>query len=424
MVLGMSKEELSNIMMELDKAKDKWHTNMYWVTPYNWLTEVRKIIKAPKRVIIHDATIREGQQTPGVALTVEEQVRIAKALDELGVDRIEVIPMMSEDDEEATKRILKLGLNARTIPFVSWDKKVIDQAIGLGVDSVLIDFVGNSWQGRVFWNMSPEEITKKGLEAVSYAKAHGLYTVGLIWDDFKAPLDFVKTHLTTMVKEGHIDSIAIADTYGQSLPWATYYIANMILEWIKPATLEFHVHNDFGLATAEALAAISAGASAVHTTVAGLGERAGNVSTEEMAIALELLLGVKTGIKLEKIYDVARKVQEITKFKVGPNKPIIGENAFKFSSGWIYWMLTKAEQAGEVEGMLPFKPELIGRTREYVVSKGSGGSLILTKLEKLGIKVPKEKVEEVVREVKKEAAIMKCALTDKDLVEVAKRVLG
>lgn len=157
----MSYENLSNIMVELDKVRDRWRTSMYWVTPYNWLPEVRKMIKAPQRVIIHDATIREGQQTPGVALTIEEQVRIAKALDELGVDRIEVIPMMSEDDEEATKRILKLGLNAKIIPFVSWDKRVIDQAISIGVDSVLIDFVGNSWQGKVFWNLSPEEVTKK-----------------------------------------------------------------------------------------------------------------------------------------------------------------------------------------------------------------------------------------------------------------------
>ncbi|MEM2569698.1 MAG: hypothetical protein QXF59_03780 [Candidatus Bathyarchaeia archaeon] len=419
----LSDEELANIMAELDKAKYKWHTDMFWVTPYNWLSEIRKVIKAPQRVIIHDATIREGQQTPGVALGVEEQVRIAEALDELGVDRIEVIPMMSKDDEEATKRILKLGLNAKIIPFVSWDKKVIDQAISLGVDSVLVDFIGNPWQGKVFWNLSPEEVTRRGLEAISHAKAHGLYTVGLIWDDFKAPLPFIKRHLTTMVKEGHIDSIAIADTYGQSLPWATYYITSIILEWIKPATLEFHVHNDFGLATAEALAAVSAGASAVHTTVAGLGERAGNVSTEEVAVALEILLGVKTGIKLERIYDVARKIQEITKFKVGPNKPIIGENAFKFSSGWIYWMLSKAEESGEIEGMLPFKPELIGRTREYVVSKSSGSSLILAKLESLGIKVPKERIEDLVKEVKREAAIMKCALTDRDLVEIARRVL-
>jgi isopropylmalate/homocitrate/citramalate synthase len=419
----MSEEDITTIMKTLDKVKEKWHTDMYWVTPYNWLPEVRSLIKAPQRVGIHDATIREGQQTPGVALSIEEQVRIAQALDELGVDRIEVIPMMSEDDEEATKRILKLGLNAKIISFVSWDKRVIDQAISLDVDSVLVDFVGNSWQGKVFWNMSPEDVTKKGLEAVSYAKAHGLYTVGLIWDDFKAPLEFIKTHLSTMVKEGHIDSIAIADTYGQSLPWTTYYIASKVLEWIKPATLEFHVHNDFGLATAEALAAVAAGASFVHTTIAGLGERAGNVSTEEIALALKLLVGVETGITLEKIYDVARKVQEITKFKVGPNKPIIGENAFKFSSGWIYWMLNKAKQAGQVEGQLAFKPELIGRTEEYVVSKSSGGSLILAKLEKLGIKVPEEKSEKIVKEVKKEAAIMKCALTDRDLVEIAKKML-
>lgn len=416
-------DRLKETMKYLEKFKDKWHTDMFWVTPYNWLPEVRSLVKAPEKLVIHDATLREGQQTPGVAFHKEESVKIAMALDELGVDRIEVVPMISDEDKEATKEIVKLGLNAKIIAFVSWDKKVIEEAIDLGVDGVMVDFVGNPWQGRVFWGMKPEEITSKGLEAVSYAKSHGIYTVALIWDDFKAPLDFVYTHLSTIAREGKADSISIADTYGQGLPWTVYLIASMVKEWIKPATLEFHVHNDFGLATANALAAVAAGASAVHTTVAGLGERAGNAATEEVAIAAELLLGIKTNIKKEKIHYVAQLVQEIAKFKVGPNKPVIGSNTFRFSSGWIYYMLTKAIEHGEEEGMLPFKAELIGKKKEFVVSKGSGGSLIKDKLESLGIDVPPEMLPELTKTVKYEASIKKSLLSDEELLYIARKTL-
>jgi isopropylmalate/homocitrate/citramalate synthase len=415
--------KLRNVMNYLEKFKDKWHTSDYWVTPYNWLPEVRSWIKAPEYLIIHDATIREGQQTPGIAFHKEEIIRIAIALDELGVDRIEVVPMISDEDKEATKEIVKRGLNAKVIAFVSWDKKVIEEAINLDVDGVMVDFIGNPWQGKVFWRMKPEEITAKGLEAVSYAKSHGLYVAALIWDDFKSPLDFLYTHLSTIAREGHADSIAIADTYGQALPWSVYYIASMVKEWIRPATLEFHVHNDFGLATANALAAVAAGASAVHTTIAGLGERAGNAPTEEVALAAELLLGVKTNIKKEKIYYVTQLIQEIAKFRVGPNKPIIGTNAFRFSSGWLYYMIKKAREAGEEEGMLPFKPELIGRRLEFIVSKASGGTLIIDKLESLGVKIPQDILDKVVKAVKYESSIKKAPLTDEELLYIAKKIL-
>jgi len=135
--------KLKETMKYLDKFRDKWKTDMFWVTPYNWLPEIRSLIKAPERLVIHDATLREGQQTPGVAFHKEESVKIAIALDELGVDRIEVIPMISDEDREAAKEIVKMGLNAKIIAFVSWDKKVIEEAIDLDVDGVMVDFIGN-----------------------------------------------------------------------------------------------------------------------------------------------------------------------------------------------------------------------------------------------------------------------------------------
>jgi len=161
----------------------------------------------------------------------------------------------------------------------------------------------------------------------------------------------------------------------------------------------------------------------VHTTIAGLRERAGNAATEEAAIAAELLLGVKTNIKKEKISYVTQLIQEIAKFKVGPNKPIIGSNIFRVSSGWIYYMLSKAMEHGEEEGMLPFKAELIGRRKEFVVSKASGGSLIKDRLKSLGVDIPMELLPELTKAVKQEASIKKSALSDEELLYIARKVL-
>ncbi len=409
----------------LSKYKDKWFTDKYWVSPYNWLPEIREQFDLPSRVYIHDATIREGQQTPGVAFKVDEQVRIAQALDELGVARIEVIPMVSKEDQEATKKIMDLRPKAKVIAFTSWNKEAIDLSIKCDVDGLLIDYVGNPWQGKVFWNMKPDDIIRRGVEAITYAKEHGMYVAALVWDDFKAPLDFLEKHYKAIVNEAHVDSVTIADTYGFSLPWTTLYLVKLLKSWVPNTPIEFHIHNDFGLATAGAIAAVCGGASIIHSTMCGIGERAGNVATEEIAIALELLLGVDTGVKLEKIYETARLVQEIAKFKVGPNKPIIGANAFRVASGWIYWMINKAEKAGTPQGMLPFLPELIGlKGLTFVISKGSGGSLIRDKIKELfGIELSDEELRKVVEEVKKEASTLKSILSEYELRGILERVL-
>ena len=415
----------SNIDDLLSKYKDKWFTDKYWTTPYNWLPEIRSQFDLPERVQIHDATIREGQQTPGVAFRKEEQVRIAQALDELGVSRIEVIPMVSEEDAEATKEIMKIRPNAMVIAFSSWQKEAIDLSIDCGVDAVLIDYVGNPWQGKTFWNLQPDDIIRRGVEAITYAKERGVYVSALIWDDFRAPLSFLEKHYKAVVKEGHLDSVTIADTWGCSLPWTTLWMIKLLRSWIPDTPIEFHIHNDFGLATAGAIAAVCGGASVIQSTMCGIGERVGNVATEEIALALEVLLGVKTGIRLEKLYETARLVQEIAKFYVGPNKPVIGGNAFRVASGWIYWMINKARRAGTPQGMFPFLPELIGRKEvEFVISKGSGGSLIRDKLQELGVSLSEEELKKVVSMIKKEASIMKSTLSEYEILSIVERVKG
>jgi isopropylmalate/homocitrate/citramalate synthase len=412
--------------MKKEDTNKKILTENYWLTEYNWQDKIRSQFHLPEKVQIHDATLREGQQTPGVVFREDEQVRIAQALDDLGVSSIEVIPMMSEEDVRATKRITSMGLNAKIYSFVSWNKKDIDLAIECGVDGVLVDYVGNPWQGKTFWGFEPEEIIKKGVEAMAYAKGHGLHVNALVWDDFKAPEDFLKQNYTSAVKEGGADTVSLADTFGFSLPWTMKDMVEKIRGWVPGTPVELHVHNDFGMATALSLSGVTGGASVVHTAMLGLGERCGNAATEEVALTLELLLGVDTGIHLDKIYETCELLQKISKFSVGQGKPLIGSGAFRFASGWICWMQKKAAEAGRMQGMLPFKPELIGRLgMEHVLGKSSGKASLKLKLDELGISVSSEEdLKKILDRVRSEGIITKGALEDSDVRRIVGKVLS
>jgi len=411
--------------MKKEYVDKKVKTDNYWLTEYNWKNEVRDQYNLPDKVQIHDATLREGQQTPGIILKEDEQVRIAQALDDLGVDRIEVIPKMSDEDKKATKSIMKLKLDAKVVAFCSWNKEDIDLALECGVDGIILDYVGNPWQAKVFWEMKPEEIVEKGVNAAKYAKKHGLYVSALIWDDMKAPEDFLKLNYTSIVEEGGVDAVCLADTYGFSMPWTIKYMVEKIKTWIPNTPIELHIHNDFGMATALSLSGVAGGASIVDTAILGLGERCGNAPTEEVALALELILGIKTGIKLDKIYKTCKIIQKISRFKIGDRKPLVGENAFRFSSGWIYWMQNKAKKAGEIQGMLPYKPEFIGRPgMEYVIDKSIGKSLLKYKLNKLGIIVSNEEdLNKILSKITKESSVTKSIIEDFELEKIAESIL-
>jgi len=412
--------------LDLEELDERVYSDNYWLSHYNWDDDIIDQYNVPEKVHIHDATIREGQQTPGIVFREDEQVRIARALDELGVSRIEVVPIISDDDKTATKRIVKEDLDAEIISFISWQKDDVDTALDCGLDSVLLDYVGNPWQGKAFWDMEPEEIVERGVETAQYARDHGLEVSALVWDDFKSPEDFLELNYTSIVEEGGAKSVSLADTYGFSTPWSMKMMVEKISEWVPGTPIELHIHNDFGMATAQALSGVIGGAEIVDTSMLGLGERCGNVPTEEIAVVLELILDADTGIDLEKIYPTGKLIEKLSDFEISPRKPMLGENAFKYSSGWIHWMQSKAEEKGELKGMLPYMPELIGHPgRKFVIDKSVGGGLLKSKLDELGIEVPdKETLGEIVKEVKKESTVLKSELDETEIRAIAERVLS
>lgn len=406
-------------------SQEKWLTDMYWTSPHNYLEEVRSQFTLPKdgKVAFHDVTLREGEQTPGVVFRPEEKIRIAKALDELGVARIEIFPLVSEDDKEATKAISKLGLRAKVICLTRWEQSDVDLALECGADGVMVEAVGNPWSVKACWGLGETQLIGKIVNTVKYAKANGLFTVAFPWDTFKAPLSFLERMYKSIVQEGGCDHVAISDTHGFSLPWTTAWIIRKIRSWVPGTPVEIHGHNNYGLATAVMLSAVIGGASVVHTSINSLGERGGNAATEEVALALELLLGLKTGIDLSRIYEVSLLVQDLSKFKVAPNKPVVGDNLFLSAAGLTHFMYPKSAKAGRPTAFIPFMPQLIGRDKyRFVLSKMSGQISVKAKLEELGLIASDEEISEITKKVKEEGIMRKGVVTDFVLTNIVKRV--
>ncbi|PKM80014.1 MAG: hypothetical protein CVU89_15615 [Firmicutes bacterium HGW-Firmicutes-14] len=401
-------------------------TDKYWVTPYNFLDEVRKDLTPPEKVRVHDVTLRESEQAPFIALKPDEKIRIAKALSNMGAASIEIFPIISEEDFEVTRELVRMDLDAKIICLSRWRREDIDKVLETGAYGVEIEGPINPFFANAVFGYSEDDIVERFTDVVKYAKDNGLFTVALPWDDFKTPLPFLERLYKSVVEIGGADHVGLADTFGHSLPWTTMWVVNQIKKWIPGIPIEVHAHNDFNLATTVMISAVAAGASVVHTAVNAAGERAGNAATEEVAVALELLLGVDTGIKLEKLYPVSRLVEELTKQKLARNKPIVGSNEFTYQSGMVVDMLTKLKKAGREHTFMPFQPELIGREPGYncILGKGVGRTLVQMKMSEMGMTATREQYAEIAGRVKTESMIWKGEVPLEAFKEIIEDVLS
>jgi len=399
--------------------KGPWRGDKWWVTQLNYADEVMKQLRFPSKVQFHDVTLRDGEQTPGVVLRMEEKLEIAKALDEAGVDRIEAgMPVVSEEDFQAIKKIANLGLNARIFGFSRIRKEDIDACIKADVSGVVTEGPVGYPKLKYQFSWSAEQVLENAIKAIDYAKSHGLYTIFFTVDGTRADLVFLLDLLSRLERETKVDGFAVADTFGSLTPEAARFLFSKLRERLsKP--LEFHGHNDFGLATATSIAALSAGAEVVHVSVNGIGERAGNAALEEVATSLHLLYGQRTGIRLERLFQLSKTVERLTGFKPAYNKPIVGDRVFTRESGigvagWIKYPL----------GSQPYDPELVGNKPHVIVGKKSGRHSIEYKMKELGItkKISDEQLEKILQEVKRRSIEKKAPLDDKEFIEIVDAV--
>lgn len=349
------------------------------------------------RVRIFDTTLRDGEQSPGVSLAPEQKLTIAKKLDELGVDAIEAgFPLVSDGERKAIKMIVSENLSAEICGLARANKKDIDAAIDVGLNYIHTFIATSDIHLQYKLKLSRDEVLVKAIEAVEYGKSRGLQVEFSAEDATRSDREFLKKVFGEVAKAG-ADRIDIPDTVGYSTP---QYMAEITKDAIEVTKLpvSVHCHNDFGLAVANAISGIQAGAQCAHVTINGIGERAGNASLEEFVMSLQCLqFGEKyeTGIKTKLLYDTSRFVSKLVGMTVQPNKAIVGENAFGHESG--------IHTHGVLSNPLtyePISPELVGRTRWLQVGKHAGIHGMNAMLEEYGLRPDKEQANQILDKVK------------------------
>jgi len=370
-----------------------------------------------RKVIILDSTLREGEQTPGVSFTVEEKLEIARMLDEVGVGMIEAgSPMVSDGVREAVKRIAREGLKAEVIAHVRAVRGDIDLALDCEVNRVAI-FIGTSpLHRREKLKMSKEDIKEKVVEAVEYAREHGVRVRFTPEDATRTEKEYLVDVCSAAVEAG-ADRISVADTVGVMTPDKMYELVSFLSEKVR-AEFDVHCHNDLGLAVANSLAGVRAGADVVHTTVNGLGERAGIASLAEVAVALKVLMGIDAGINFHLLTELSSMVERYSGVYLAPNAPVVGANAFSHKAG-VHVAAVLANPATYEA----FDPLMLGRSRRIVVDRYAGRHAVKAKLDELGITVNDEQLQKITLMIK-ELSDRKKRIENADILNIAEKVLG
>ena len=392
----------------------------WWVSPYNFEPEVCDVLKLPKRVEIHDATLRDGEQTPGVVFRPDDKVRIAEKLAEVGIERIEAgMPAVSEDDFKAIKKITSLGLSSKIFTFARATNEDMDKALECGADGVVIEIPIGYPKLKYQFNWTWETVLEKSVSSIEYAKKNGLYTVYFPYDTTRARPEDLKGLLEGLKKSSIPDSIGLVDTMGCATPEAIRYMVRL-MKSILDIPVEIHTHNDFGMAVATELAAMTAGAEVLHSCINGLGERTGNAAVEELIMAMNILYDVGSSYKLDKLPELCELAQELSGVEYAANKPIVGARNYTRESGIGVDLVVKEPLA-----MFATAPQLTGRQGDVVLGKKSGKTSVEYTLSRMGITgCGDEQVKEMLQQVKAMGIEKRRLLTDEEFKEIVKRVSG
>lgn len=365
-----------------------------------------------RKITIVDTTLRDGEQTAGVVFANKEKISIAMLLDELGIDQLEVgIPTMGGDEKEAIKRIVKLNLKAS---IMAWNRAVIgdlQNSIDCGVDAVAISISTSDIHIQHKLQKSREWVLDNMCKAVSFAKKEGLYISVNAEDASRSDLEFLM-QFGKAAKQAGADRLRFCDTIGILDPFMIqekigYLAKNLDMD------IEMHTHNDFGMATANALAGVKAGATHVGVTVNGLGERAGNAALEEVLMAFKHVYGYEINSDTKKFLELSEYVSKASGRELPVWKAIVGSNMFAHESGIHADGAIKDPKNYEV-----FDPEEVGLHRQIVIGKHSGKAAIMLKFREYGITLSNEEADEMLKRVRETAVELKRRLFDKELVKL------
>ena len=400
-----------------------WRTDQWFTSPWNFLPEVRKDLAFPGRIQIHDVTLRDGEQQAGIIFTKDEKIRIAEALAEAGVHRIEAgMPAVSSQDEAAIKEIVKRNLpGTEVFAFARCMKEDVKRAVDSGVKGVVIEIPSSTHMIEKAYGWKLERAVELSVEATRYAHEQGLYVVFFPIDLSRADFDWGLSLLERVARDGWMDALAVVDTMGGLAPHAVPWLVRQVKERIKDKPIECHFHDDFGLGAANTLLALASGVEVAHCTVSALGERAGNAPYEDLTLALLTLYGVDLGIKTERLVPVARMIEQITGQANRWNRGITGRLLTQIESGIISGWYRNCRDDSTM--LFPIDPSLVGaEPLGVVLGKNSGADSIYVWLEKIGETATEEQVQALVTAVKERAYEKHGLLDEEDFRKLVQHV--
>jgi len=402
---------------------EPWKSDKWFSSPWNYLPEVTADFNFPDEVTIHDVTLRDGEQQAGVEFTADDKVRIAEALAGAGVHRIEAgLPAVSPADREAIERMVALDLPTEIYAFSRCMVPDVELALDTGVKGVVMEVPASHHLIEKAYKWPVEKAIEASVEATKHAHENGLEVTFFPIDATRSTMTQLLDDLEAVATNGHVDKIALVDTFGVTSPHAIRYYTQRVKARLD-VPLETHFHMDFGMGVANSILAVAEGASVIHTTVSGIGERAGNAPTEETVLALLTMYGIDTGIKTEKFTEIARLVADLSGVTQPANRPITGEKLYNVESGIIAtWVNNVGDDLLEP---FPFRPELVGQADpEIVLGKGSGLDSVAIWLGKHGIYDAETKeIEAILVEVKGKSLAKKGLLDDDEFLDIVREVL-
>jgi isopropylmalate/homocitrate/citramalate synthase len=379
-----------------------------------WTGTINDRFRARGAVGLYDTTLRDGEQTVGVVLSPDQKLEIARALDGLGIGRIEAgFPRVSEDDRRAIELIRDAGLDAEIWGFSRAVPADVEALVELGLRASVVESPISELKLEAL-GVEREAMIERIRTAVSFAAGHGVTVAYFGVDSTRADPGFYEKAYKTAVDAG-AQEVVVVDTLGIATPEAVAELVGRTVEWLGPdVPVHFHGHNDFGLATAAAVAAVKAGARWIQGTINGMGERAGNANLLEVGLALDALYGVDTGLRLERARAVSAQVRELSEYELEPWKPVVGETLFRRESGAV------ASQFHDPPSIEPYSADVVAAERAVVLGKKSGVDSIRIKAAQLGLDLTEEAERDLLAAVKRRGAERRGLVTDEEFLQLAR----
>jgi isopropylmalate/homocitrate/citramalate synthase len=388
-----------------------------WVSKLNAREEIRSAF--PKGAVrFYDTTLRDGEQTVGVVLSPQQKLEIARHLDALGVSRIEAgFPRVSVEDGEAIRLMQAAGLKAELWGFSRAVNADVEELVRLGLRASVIEAPTSDIKLKAY-GITRDDVLRRVSDAVSFAKQNGITVAFFAVDGTRTDLEFLRKVYTAALEAG-ASEIVVVDTIGACGPEAVEFLVRQTREWVgQQIPVHFHGHNDFGMATACAVAAVRGGASWIQGTINGMGERAGNADICEIALALRCLYDVPIVLDLTKVREVSETVQKAGGYTVDAWKPLVGQNLFMRESGAV------ASQFHIPEAIEPYSSKLVNAERHIVLGKKSGLDSVDLKAKELGITFPEDQRAPILAAVKKRAITKRGLLSDEEFRQIVDEFAG